>query len=197
MMPRKIIHPRKLTRIISEFVNQAHQPTYTAIRIPPLEDGQEETTEQFIDRLHNAEEIECPAYFKVMRDKSFLAYTCDDGEDILRIGYNIDELYGKGSKQFREMFVDRYPSAKGFADITISILHEVGHFASEQEFENYDRDEMLKLIHKNFPAELVNFAYFCLPDEENATTWAIEWLQQKENRAIAKAFEKKFFSCFE
>ena len=43
----------------------------------------------------------------------------------------------------------------------------------------------------------LNNAYFQMPDETAATEWAIKWLSNPENRKIAKAFEKKFFACFE
>ena len=43
----------------------------------------------------------------------------------------------------------------------------------------------------------MNYAYFTLPDETAATEWAINWLSDAENRKKAKAFEKKFFACFE
>ena len=38
--------------------------------------------------------------------------------------------------------------------------------------------------------------YFLLPDEVVATKWAIDWLENAENRKLAKAFEKEFFKYY-
>jgi hypothetical protein len=79
--------------------------------------------------------------------------------------------------------------------VTLALLHELGHLSVEFN-EDYDRELALAEI-KSLPREEINFAYFRLPDETAATDWAIEWLQIAENRKLAKAFEKKFFACFE
>ena len=194
MKARTIIHPRKMVKAMNTFVNKAHQNTYTACRIPAQTDPNE-TVEQFLERFRNAEEIECPAIYKVIKSDSFKAYCGDEGNDTLRIGYCIKELSGYGNKQFRKDFENRCPMAKGFADVTIALLHELGHFASEQEIEGYNRDEELKFI-DTLPIGMRNLLYFLLPDEVNATNWAIEWLNNADNRKIAKDFEKKFFACF-
>lgn len=195
MKVRTIKHPRKLVKIMNEFVNKVYQPTYEIIEVP-AQINPNETTEQFWERFHRAKEIQVPGYFKMVKDTSFRAYIGDDGYECCRIGYNIEDLFYMGSKQFRQHFINICPMGKGFADITIILLHEIGHFASEQDFDNYDRAISLKELDKKYSREIINFAYFQLPDEASATNWAIEWLQSKENRAIAKAFEKKFFTCF-
>ena len=38
-----------------------------------------------------------------------------------------------------------------------------------------------------------NYFYFSLPDKWLATQWMITWLQNKNNRKLAKDFKKKFF----
>ena len=56
---------------------------------------------------------------------------------------------------------------------------------------------MIKKIEEELPRELRNYAYFMLPDEDLATSWAIQWLEESaENRRIAKQFEKEFFKLF-
>jgi hypothetical protein len=110
--------------------------------------------------------------------------------------YNLEELYSKGHKQFAQDFFSRCPAGRGFASITITILHELGHMNTQQKFEGYNRMEAIENLEKNFPNETINFEYFKLPDEKAATDWAIEWLSHPENRKKAKAFEKRFFECF-
>ena len=187
MKQRKLINPRKVVRVMNEFVNQVHTPTYTTVTIP-AQVKPNETTEEFLERLENAEEEYHPAEFKVVKKCEFCAMLGDDGP-VQRIGYNLHDLSTFGSKQFRIAFVDRFPSGKGFADITITLLHEVGHFASEQNFEGYNRKDALKVI-DTVPLYFRNFAYFELPDENSATQWAIDWLSNPTNRKIAKAFEQ-------
>ena len=128
--------------------------------------------------------------------QGFCAINCNEEEEVFKIGYNIDQLFSKGHTQFRRHFEAICPIARGFADVTISLLHELGHFSTEQEIEGYDRQVELEFLRKYIPRELINYAYFMLPDEMAATLWAVEWLKNAENRKLAKAFEKKFFACF-
>ena len=93
-------------------------------------------------------------------------------------------LIDENDRIFRNDFIQRCPLARGFAHVTLSILHEIGHhfnrevyiFSDIVEDENETTEEHIKL-----PYEIV------------ATNWAIEWLQDKENRKVAKAFERDFF----
>lgn len=85
-------------------------------------------------------------------------------------------------KMFRADFVQRCPMARGFANVTITILHEVGH--------HFNREIAI------FADKLVGDCmdeHLHLPHEVAATEWAIQWLQDSEHRKIAKAFEKEFF----
>ena len=90
-------------------------------------------------------------------------------------------------KAFRKDFTDRCPMAKGFADVTISILHECGHFATRDNF-NWEVYEK-----QTAKAGSDMKKYMAIPYEMLATCWAICWLMDPDNRKAAKEFEKKFF----
>ena len=129
----------------------------------------------------------------------FSAYTDEDDCDtpFFFISYGLDELfYSSGTKDFRKDFVERSPKSRGFANITISLLHELGHLETDwYDFGDYDRDTEVARV-TSLPISQINREYFKLPDEAAATDWAIDWLSKKENRIAAKNFERKFFSCF-
>ena len=91
-----------------------------------------------------------------------------------------DEL----DKEFRKDFTTRCPMAKGFSDVTLTILHEFGHWFNRNVMNIVVYDAMVQ-------DETAN--YFANPYEVLATQWAICWLLCPANRKIAKAFEKQFF----
>ena len=83
---------------------------------------------------------------------------------------------------FRENFVKRCPIAQEFANVTLSILHEIGH--------HFNREVAI------FADKLegdTQEEHFSLPHEVVATDWAIRWLHNKEHRKQAKAFERLYF----
>lgn len=84
-----------------------------------------------------------------------------------------------GDKAFRRDFVSRCPMAQGFSNITLSILHELGH--------HFNRDSFDESEYEN------EVDHFSLPCERVATDWAINWLKNANNRKIAKQFEKELF----
>lgn len=88
-----------------------------------------------------------------------------------------------GDKAFRRDFVSRCPMAQGFADVTLSILHEIGHHFNRDSFDESEYEGEEEETHFSLPCEII------------ATNWAIEWLQSKENRRVAKAFEKEYFGA--
>ena len=90
----------------------------------------------------------------------------------------------EGDKEFRKFFISLYPPARGFADVTLSILHEIGHHFHREEYIFCDFDEYER-------AQGVD--HFKLHCEIVATEWAIEWLKDSQNRKVAKAFEKEYF----
>ena len=87
----------------------------------------------------------------------------------------------EGDKAFRKDFIKRCPMAKGFANVTLSILHEIGHHFNREAyiFSDVNEDEYE--------------SHFTLPYEIVATDWAIAWLQDPEHRKSAKAFERQYF----
>jgi hypothetical protein len=87
-------------------------------------------------------------------------------------------------RQFRFDFVSRCPLARGFANVTIFILHEIGHYYHPIEYFITDPEEYNNAL---------DFDHFNLPCERVATDWAIQWLQDANNRKIAKAFERAYF----
>ena len=90
-------------------------------------------------------------------------------------------------KAFRKDFVSRCPLAQGFADVTISILHEMGHYATR---DNFNADVYGKQV-EEAGADMAK--YMAIPYEMLATCWAICWLMDPNNRKEAKNFERNFF----
>ena len=117
------------------------------------------------------------------------------------IYYNFEQLKTKPINYFRTSWSAVDPIIKGFADVTIALLHELGHLHTQDDVllsgystqdKNRDCDEITKTAQDLKDA---NQRYFSLKDETIATMWAIDWLHNAENRRMAKAFEKKFFAC--
>ena len=194
MIKRELIKPRKVVWVMRDFINEIHGLTYMNICLPYIEN---EDTDEWFERFRNATEEEIPSRVKMTRSKrGFAVWPVEKDDPEFHFFYNLDELYCKGSKQFAQDFFSRCPMGRGFASVTITILHELGHMNAQQSFEGYNRIEAIEELRKNFPRETINFEYFKLPDEKAATDWAIEWLSHPENRRKAKEFEKKFFACF-
>ena len=176
MKKMRCIHPRNVEKFMKEFLEFAADLEYSD------EDG------NFNKRM--------PKLHKDDRFEAFIDEDCADAPTF-EIGYCFDNLmFGMGTKQFRKDFINRCPLGKGFATITMSLLHELGHFETVwYDFEDYDREaEIARIL--SLPRGQRNWEYFKLPDESAATDWAIDWLSKKENRIAAKQFERKFFSCF-
>ena len=91
----------------------------------------------------------------------------------------------EGDKLFRIDFIERCPLGRGFANVTLSILHELGH--------HFNREPFIFMENVKEYIEADNTDHFKFPCEMVATDWAIEWLQDESNRKVAKAFEKDFF----
>lgn len=117
------------------------------------------------------------------------------------IYYNFEQLKVKPIKYFRTSWSEVDPIIKGFANVTLALLHELGHLHTQDDVllsgyttqdKNRDCNEITETAKDLKDA---NQRYFLLKDEMTATMWAIDWLHNAENRKIAKAFEKKFFAC--
>lgn len=200
MKKRKLIHPRKMKWAMEEFCNEVSTLTYTVVSVPSRgEMDFDEYWKKILAKEDQWQEEEMPVEIKVVKDNKSCAYTYDHqnvDDSVAKIGFNLEGEWSRESRQFAQDFYSRCPMGRGFATVTLTLLHELGHFHAEQEFDGYDRFEELKRIRKNFPCIQRNFEYFKLPDEAAATNWAIEWLSYPENRKLAKRFEKKFFACF-
>ena len=171
MIAKKCIHPIKANYIIADFANSIIEDAYYVARVKYGEQMQFSMIEEYDDCY----EIGTPNWKEV------------------------DYKNDYAGKCFRKDFVNRCPLARGFSDITISILHEIGHSQTIDLIPpDYDRafERLQTIIFAKSETELHQM-YFALVDETLATNWAIEWLNNAENRKLAKAFEKSFFACFE
>ena len=194
MVKRELLKPRKVIWVMRAFINEIHGLTYINVSLPYIKD---ENPDEWFERFSNAVEEEIPSQVKMTyREDGFAVCPIEKDDPEFHFFYNLDELYSRGHKQFAQDFFARCPMGRGFASITITILHEIGHMNAQQDFEGYNRIEAIRELKNNFPRETINFEYFKLPDEKAATDWAIEWLNHPENRRKAKEFEKKFFACF-
>ena len=188
----KCAHPRKCSALMRKFIQDASNLTYeldtsifkfTAGNLE-LEDG------EIIDVLREVRIAK--------QGRGFSAYLSCDPEYI-KIGYNFKDLEDEGHREFTRNIIMRDPTTKGFSAVTLSLLHELGHFATEGDApENYDREKSRAKIRKwcGKDIRMINMMYFCLPDEYAATQWAIDWLSDEENRKRAKRFEKEFFKAW-
>ena len=194
MVKRELLKPRKVVWVMRDFINEIHGLTYTDVSLPYIKG---ESLDEWFERFSNAVEEEIPSQVKMTyREDGFAVCISEKDDPEFHFFYNLDELYSRGHKQFAQDFFARCPMGRGFASITITILHEIGHMNAQQDFEGYSRIEAIRELKNNFSRETINFEYFKLPDEKAATDWAIEWLSHPENRQKAKEFEKKFFACF-
>jgi hypothetical protein len=116
------------------------------------------------------------------RERKYWAMDSSDSYPRLILPVNIEEN-DVMDKAFRRNFIARCPLAKGFSNVTLSILHELGHYA---------RRDMIDLEYFALCDNIQGEAYFDLPAEFEATNWAIEWLQDAKHRSMAKAFERKY-----
>lgn len=161
----KCAHPKKVRRIMEDFVNEASTISYKGNKIPIL--------------LEKGDEFATNGFRKP--------------DQLIIIWYNFKQAHHKDfNANFRTT-----EAAKGFADITISLLHEIGHHETRHKVpKRYNRQKAIAKIEKAMPI-VQNELYFNLPDEKLATEWARAWLEVEENRKLAKKFEKKFFKAWE
>lgn len=198
-MKRTCIHPRKAMWAMRDFLNTISPLTHLD---GWLVANPNDPIEKWVkgDPVYEKTAIK----LKFDSEEGFGALIPWESEELenmkeVTITYDFDSLGCYGDKCFRKNFVKRYPGGNGFASITLSLLHELGHFCTCADFDfTYKMNKILREFERinKLPAEERNEAYFALPDEYAATQWAIEWLQEAEHRKIAKAFEKKFFACF-
>lgn len=182
MKEKKCIHPRKVHKVMQEFLNTASDLVY----------------------YDEDDEVFYKAFIRLHKGDCFQADVADEieNDEVQDIYYNFPELFAKSSKIYRKFWIEKYPMLKGFSDITISLLHELGHLETNDKirhsFSIDQREAAIEdLDNRSLSYKALNHLYFVLPDEKAATEWAFKWLAKKKNRKIAKKFEKEFFKCFE
>lgn len=104
----------------------------------------------------------------------------------LILPYNLNCKSDEVDKLFRKNFISRCPLAQGFSNITITLLHECGHWATRSIMDVVTYDKMKDKV--NGMKE-----YMEIPWEHLATEWAICWLSSPINRKCAKEFERRYF----
>lgn len=184
-----IVKPRKIVWVMRDFINTASDLEYI-----PYFNG---------EKCSNGVKAKCTVEF--VKGEHFFTLLCNplwrDIEEHFIISYNIDDLHADETKDFRKNFVSRCPMGKGFANITLILLHELGHQETNiGVWSGTDRDTAKAKLAERFEKGEIDEhqmqnEYFCFPDEKLATDWAIEWLKDAEHRKIAKIFEKEFFKC--
>ena len=195
MKEKKCVHPRRMVNLMRQFMLEASDLTFMGIIVEgDLWD-------------HNWTEEEFPCDCQIRRTGHFEAHVQkwqEEDDSFFLIGYDFDEVpYVRNC--FTKNFRQRCSVAKGFAGVTLALLHELGHFETAEAFDelfpDWDRTKALEEIKKKYKLtnniKKANEEYFTFPDENLATTWAMNWLSDSKNRKTAKAFEKKFFACFE
>lgn len=133
--------------------------------------------------IRNFASLACGEHVIISRDRSEWSFSMIDSKPRLILPVNLDKK-DESDRLFRKDFVARCPLARGFADVTLSILHEIGHHFHREEYIFCDYDEY---------ENAYGVDHFKLPCEMVATDWAIEWLQDPEHRKQAKAFEREYF----
>lgn len=113
------------------------------------------------------------------------AMTYTTGKPRIELPSNLNYVPDDSDKAFRENFISRCPSASEFSNVTLMLLHEIGHW-----FTRFDFDEM-EDMKQRFMVE-TDDEYMNLPCEYLATEWAIAWIDTEEHKPIARQFEKNF-----
>lgn len=171
----KCIHPRKAHKLMTEFLNCACDLFC-----------EDEKTEIILKKgfCFSAESVDCVA-------------DCEE----LEIEYNFEQIWDDGMLLFRNYWTERVPMLKQFANITLTLLHELGHLETSDEvrktFSFKDRHLLWETIDLLYNDDIEkNYKYFAMPDEASATMWGINWLADTNHQIIVKEFEKNFMACF-
>ena len=176
----KCVHPYRAYRLMKIFLNKASDLMYTC-------GGEEPDKIEIIPR----------------KSDCFSAENVDsvDNCDTLEIYYNFDGLFDESMELFRSYWTQKVPMLAEFADITLTLLHELGHLETTDKIRSEFSNEWRNIFWFAIDVTCENDAeknrrYFEMPDERAATEWGIEWLKDTEHQRLAKNFEKNFYSCF-
>lgn len=212
MKERKCLRPRKLNSVMKKFMNDACDLTYNRGSVPMDKAWQTEDGEWH----WNEEDVVWDTPKKEIRLVKVNDATCaiinpyESVHDsaVGEIWYDIKMMFGP--QLFCQYWREAFPFLKGFADVTLILLHELGHWETIDdarinfpiEARRKAMDELREMYSIILDGELfvdeegLNKEYFELPDEAAASMWGITWLMDAEHRKTAKAFEKEFFACF-
>lgn len=124
---------------------------------------------------------------KAFLDREFFYYPAIEG-----IGYCFD--FGKASKP-NKMFMASVKRQKPKAKLNIftwCLLHELGHHATE---DNFDEEEMARINKKRRRVNKTqaHHPYYNLPDELAATTWAVQYVNA--HREEVTEFEDRVYEA--
>lgn len=122
---------------------------------------------------------------KFTRNNNF-AMDISNSTPRVKIPKNLNSKPDLSDKLFRSNFVERCSLARGFANITLTLLHECGHWMTRSNLNIIEYDKMRD---KAYTMQM----YMAIPWEMLATQWAICWLHDPCNRRIAKKFEEAYF----
>ena len=201
-----LIHPRRLTRVMREFIQEVVNRSDAVATIWVESDDNENWM-----GLSEVEVIPNVTIHHVKGYNNFCAH-CDYYEfeeegfsADWKFRYDIQMLLSSTSRDYNTYSVaqvmadecHRNPSMKGFSQVVRILLHEIGHYMVTPELlDKYTAEELYQKRKESRISQRSINNYPRLPDEFAATNWGINWLMDKENRKLAREFEKKFWSCF-
>ena len=136
-----------------------------------------------VQAIRNFASVVASEHVTIARERDDWSISMADSKPRLILPHDLNQNDPE-DKMFRANFVKRCPIARGFASVTLSILHELGH--------HFNREVVIfadKLVGDDMEEHLT------LPHEVIATEWAINWLKDPINRKTAKAFEKEYRSA--
>lgn len=202
---KKCIHPIKASRAMICFLDNIHNFTYEEFDY----DAPSSVVEFFGEKFEFPAMKKCRAHVELKRNKNVGFYanlTNLSKRGIVTIGI-AKELFNQydscfsclGCKQVRADAVYRHPHIKGYSILTFVLLHELGHFMTEEEADKKEgkySTDYNELVHKYIPQKYWNYFHAENYKERLATDWAANWLSIPENGKKAKQFEKEFFACY-
>ena len=194
----KCAHPRICQRLMTEFLQMATTLTYEVDTRPMiLTDDME-----LVFGEGEVFDVVRSVSMKRIKEKNFCAFIDTWDDENMEFGYNYECLANHDN--FNRVFHFKNRSFMGFSSLTLTLLHELGHFETFNQIpKGYFREVACNKIIKlctdkngNLDRDRANLMYFNLPDEWLASQWAADWLSDPDNRKQAKAFEKAFFKAW-
>ena len=146
----KFKHPRIMIKVMRNFINDAMDEEIMFL----ADDGIEIDLDTFTTKKVREERWEYPEVI-LKKDTQFCAYDNSEDDSIIKIGYNFSYYYEKSP--FYANFIQRYKPARGFAKITLTLLHELGHLETFSQLPyDYDRAKTISEIKQKAKEEGLN-----------------------------------------